>query len=374
MSKPKTKLLFLLEPTAMAGAERVVINLINYLDQNKLDISLAVHDKYLPEFKSQIFVDINYIKYNADPGEKISFYRFDRLKKITDQDFDVISTHQNLPMIYLSMINPQATIVHTQHIAEKWRRFFWPDPFSENSNDQYVAVSSSVKDFLIAQKHIEPERISVIHNGIDLEHWQSNPPVKLNKKFGVKDDDIIVGYLGRLSPQKNLEIWLDIAGRVSRQSDKYKFFIVGSGPNEIILKEKAAKEGIPVTFVGWTDKPYDYLAFFDIFLNTSLYEGMSLAHLEALYAQDYLLTTPVEGINDLQSKLTLQVIDNYDPDIITQALLKYKPADLSGNPDIIKNHFSAEVMASQYEKIFLHTGSFWDQEIDPEISKTNKNR
>jgi len=346
------KLLFLLEPTAMAGAEKVVINLINYLDEDKFDISLAVHSRYHADFQSAIFRNIRLIKYDVNPAKKISGTRYLLLKKITDDNYDVISTHQNLPMIYLSFINPQAKILHTQHIAEKWRRWFWPDPFSENSHDRYVAVSQAVRDWLIAEKHILPERISVIHNGIDLEHWQPKPPVALKQQYGILPDDIVVGFLGRLSPQKNLTVMLDIAKQVAERSANYKFFIIGDGPSEIMLKEKARNDNIPIRFIGWTERPYDYLAMFDIFLNTSLYEGMSLAHLESLFAGNYLITTPVEGIQDLQEKLILKVIDNFQPADFVKALLAYQPQDLSSNREVIRQNFSAEVMAEQYEKLF----------------------
>lgn len=373
-ASPKTNLLFLLEPTAMAGAEKVVINLINYLDEKKFSITLAVPSRYLAEFQSSIFKKIEYFRYDVDPSSKISLRRFDLLKQIADRNFDIISTHQNLPMIYLSIINPPATIIHTQHIAEKWRRWFWPDPFSENSNDQYIAVSRPVRDFLIAEKHIPAPRITVIHNGIDLEQYHARPPIELKAKLGIGAEDVIIGFLGRLSPQKNLGTFLDIAKSVSRRSANYKFFIVGQGPSEITLKEKAARENIPVDFIGWTDRPYDYLEIFDIFLNTSLYEGMSLAHLESLYAGNYLVTTPVEGIQDLQEKLVLKVIDNYQPADFVDTILNYRPPDLSGNQVVIREYFSAEVMTKQYEKIFSVKASYWDKEIKTELSTFEQER
>ncbi len=65
--------------------------------------------------------------------------------------------------------------------------------------------------------------------------------------------------------------------------------------------------------------------------------------------------------------MELKVIDNYHPESFVKAILEYRAIDLSGNPEIIKNHFSAEVMAHQYAQIFLHDGSFWDQEIRVDI-------
>lgn len=349
----KKKILFLLEPTAYAGAEKVVASIINNLDSKRFDIYMAVGHKYHLLFKKNVKKKINFLPYEVNPGKKISQKRLKQLQQIDLNTFDIVSTHQNMPLLYAILLKKKFKIIHTQHIVENWRNWFWPDQMIAGKVDSYIAVSSEVKKFLVQKKGVERKKITLIYNGIELLKMRPNRQKveQIRKKYKIHKDQIVIGYIGRLSQQKRLSLWLDVA-KQAMNNKKYRWLIVGDGEENEILRQQVKKDHLPVEFTGWVDNPQDYLAVFDIFLNTSRYEGMSLTCLESLHAGNKFISTPVDGLTDIGKYCQIEIIDSNDPAAIWTEISQIKKIKNIENKNMIKKYFSAKIMTEKYNKIF----------------------
>ncbi|QDP97298.1 glycosyltransferase family 4 protein [Microlunatus elymi] len=122
---------------------------------------------------------------------------------------------------------------------------------------------------------------------------QDRDPVR--DRLGVAGSDVLVITVARLAPQKNLGLLLDIASRTGTGPGSPRYLIVGDGPERPMLQQRINAEQLPVRLLGHRDDIPDLLGAADLALNTSTWEGSSLAVQETLQAGVGLVITDVGG-------------------------------------------------------------------------------
>ena len=122
-------------------------------------------------------------------------------------------------------------------------------------------------------------KITVARLGVDIERF--SPPrdqQESKKKVGIKSEKTVIGYVGRVSKEKNVQVLLEAFKRLDQQENLH-LLIVGDGPKDLIEKFKKLKN---CTITGFVNNVQDYLRAMDIFVMPSLTETTSLATLEAM--------------------------------------------------------------------------------------------
>jgi glycosyltransferase involved in cell wall biosynthesis len=185
--------------------------------------------------------------------------------------------------------------------GEIYRRL---DLFLLRRFDHVLTVSHATKNGLISAG-ISPMSISVLHNGIDTEAWSPG------RTHSIRPDNMqqrlhfpIVGYVGRITPEKDLHTWLHSAALVVKQFPDAYFVLVGDGKDERLLcdLQRLAKTlGIAnhVAFPGYQESPKAFYSDFDLFLLTSVTEGLSNSLLEAMAMGLPTVVTRVGGNEEL---------------------------------------------------------------------------
>ena len=133
---------------------------------------------------------------------------------------------------------------------------------------------------------VEPDRIDVIPNGIDLGHWQiaASSRAYARRQFAPAGSHLVV-YIGRLEWEKGVHTLIDAVGKLSTPLENLHVVIVGTGTYEAVLKHQATEliENGVIKFLGWV--PEDELqavgAAADVAVVPSLYEPFGLVALEA---------------------------------------------------------------------------------------------
>lgn len=113
--------------------------------------------------------------------------------------------------------------------------------------------------------------------------------------LGFGPDDFMIISVARLAPQKNLDLLLDIAGRTPRAH----YLICGDGPDRDRLQSRIDREQLPVRLLGHRRDVPELLAAADLSINTSRWEGSSLALQECLQLGVPLIATDVGGTADI---------------------------------------------------------------------------
>jgi glycosyltransferase involved in cell wall biosynthesis len=96
-----------------------------------------------------------------------------------------------------------------------------------NLADQVFAPSESIAD-LIRSRGVTAS-IAVVPTGVEVEQFRKGDGRELRQRFGLAADDIVVGHLGRLAPEKNLAFLADAVARFLQSNDRTSFLIVGDG-------------------------------------------------------------------------------------------------------------------------------------------------
>ncbi|MDY6430539.1 MAG: glycosyltransferase [Bacilli bacterium] len=173
--------------------------------------------------------------------------------------------------------------------------------------DEIVSPSLKIKEYLRGIG--VDENISIIPTGIELERFSitldpKEEVLKRREKYGIKKDDIVLLFLGRIASEKSIDI---VIRGMKKFMDKYKktvkLIITGLGPAEKELKDLAASLGISdfVIFTGKclnTETPlYYHLA--DIFVCASTTETQGLTYIEAMASSDIVLARFDTNLEDL---------------------------------------------------------------------------
>jgi glycosyltransferase involved in cell wall biosynthesis len=178
------------------------------------------------------------------------------------------------------------------------RRFFpcW--------GEKTIAISKSVREHLLEDFHLKPDRIALIYNGVELERYPFEKAGKDHafvRSIGISENATIVGTVGRLSPVKGFEYLIDaFKDVVSRKSD-IRLLIVGEGPEEDTLKKQVRRLEIAdkVLFVSRGAPLEKYLSVLDIFCLPSVREGLGLSLMEAMAAGRACIASDVGGLSEL---------------------------------------------------------------------------
>lgn len=179
---------------------------------------------------------------------------------------------------------------------------FWLARFLLPRANKIRVVSSRIKNFLIPRLKISEDKIEIRPIKIDEEKIRAAgffPENNLRKKY--PQFDFIALAAGRLEPEKNFTMALDVWREVIKKSPRAGLVIVGSGSllNNLKLQAQNYKLRANLVFEPWTENLISYYKTADIFLNTSFYEGYGLALAEAAVAGCPIVSSDVGVVNGL---------------------------------------------------------------------------
>lgn len=212
-------------------------------------------------------------------------------------------------------------------------------------------IACSQREYDIILKEItngNTERLRCISNGIDL----SQVVVKDYKK---KSDKIRIGVLGRISNQKAPWVFASIAKKILSAHDNVEFVWVGAGEAEYeqVLKES----GVTITGFLDRDSALETVATLDIFLQTSLYEGLSLALLEAQAAGVPAVVSNIPGNDEVVQHEQCGFVGDSEAELaafteqlILSASLREKLG--LGARRYVEQHFSFDAMGDKYKSLY----------------------
>jgi 1,2-diacylglycerol 3-alpha-glucosyltransferase len=187
-------------------------------------------------------------------------------------------------------------------------------------NTQRVMIPSKELKELLRLKHVYT-KMSIIPVGIDTSQFQPAPDVAFAKeKIGLSKDDVVVGYVGRIAREKDLDTLYASFEMVQKKIPRAKLLIVGSG---VVAIEQKLKSNPHVRFVGSQESVVDYYQAMDVFCHTSLLETTSLVTLEAMACGLIVVVTPAglikEYVDDKVNGFTVP----YSNTLVTSLKLEY---------------------------------------------------
>ncbi len=259
-------------------------------------------------------------------------------------------------------------IVHTFH-GHVFHSYFGPlrtavyknvERYLARRSSRIIAISEKQRAELVEEHRIcRSDKVSVIPLGFDLSRFQEDQQGKrtlFRKLYGIADDEIAIGIVGRLVPVKNHALFLEvIADAAQRTGRRIRAFIVGDGEERAALHEKVQAlglsqtvaphfngygsghmpPGVPivapatVTFTSWIKEVDIVNAGLDVVMLTSLNEGTPVSLIEAQAANRPVVSTRVGGIeNVVLPERTAFLSASGDVDGLRDQLLRLVEDDL----------------------------------------------
>ncbi|MBI4974604.1 MAG: glycosyltransferase family 4 protein [Candidatus Omnitrophica bacterium] len=170
--------------------------------------------------------------------------------------------------------------------------------------EKVIAISEPVKDSLINDFKVAPQRVELIYNGVEIDRfsrdYSSAELSEFKRSLRLKDGPI-VGTIGRLSPVKGQRTFIEAIKDVICRRHMIQAIIMGDGPEEIKLKKLVSNLGIEESVQILKSDPdtSKYLAIMDIFVFPSIKEGLGISLLEAMVSGKPCVASDVGGIKDL---------------------------------------------------------------------------
>ncbi|MFP7297453.1 glycosyltransferase family 4 protein [Neobacillus niacini] len=282
-----------------------------------------------------------------------------RLKKlINDKKIDLVHANSLRMVLYCIFIKKflkrEFKIVYTKHnvtLLEDKN----PVVFSHLLN-KYVERIITVSDFErrnLVNRGVEPNKISTIYNGVDLQQFDFHQKEKGNI--------FKVGIIARLSEEKNHDFFIKIANQL-RSNPNLMFYIAGDGPEKEKIKEMIQLHDLhhKIKMVGMVHNPQEFIKEMSVLLLTSHREVFPMAILEGMAVGTPIITINRGGIGEA-------IINNHTGILINDHSVEdfcNKILDIKSNEDSmrhyienarrkVKDEFSLEQMVSNTLKEYL---------------------
>ncbi|MGL4593167.1 MAG: glycosyltransferase family 4 protein [Thermoguttaceae bacterium] len=236
---------------------------------------------------------------------------------------------------------------------------------------------------------VSPERISVIHNAIDVSRFSEKSDSIYRKQLELYFETesprkIILGAAGRLSHEKGYDVLIDAIEYLveecrsdessdiscetpvissQKSSPKWGLVIFGDGARRELLQDQINRKQLHQTIklAGFTSELDQYIPHFDIFVQSSRTEGFPCVNLEAMAARVPVVATSVGGVPEqIESGQNGILVPPNDPKMLAEGLKR-----LIDSPELrtqmgnfgrerVEKEFTCDVMAKHYFNLFEH--------------------
>ena len=130
-------------------------------------------------------------------------------------------------------------------------------------------------------------KVTILPNAIDPERFKFSEPARqeIRRRYGIEDDDLVIGHVGRFFSEKNHSFLLKIFQEVLKKRTNAKLLLLGDGPlqKEILQDIEASQIAGSIIFAGLQKRTNPFYCAMDVFVLPSLREGFGIVLLEAQY-------------------------------------------------------------------------------------------
>ncbi len=356
----RARILLLIKGLGVGGAERLLEASLPHLDRDRF----AYHVGYLLPWKTALvpaFVasgvpvhDLN-MRTPGDPRVLARLVALLRRERI-----DLIHAHLPVAGIWARVAARVAgtpRVVYTEHNVPQ--RYALPTRVLNHRtyrmNDVVIAVSDEVR------REIEPytngrPRIVTIQNAVDAGALGATEVDRgaIRREFGFPPDALLVTTVGNLTAKKGHTFLLAAAARIAAHHPAARFLIVGQGPLADSLRAEAARLDLngTVAFAGFRADAVRLMAASDLFVLSSMFEGLPVTLLEAMALGKPSVVTRVGGIPEVTDETSSVFVEPGDPAALAAAIgaLLEAPARRERMGETAREHAQARYGVPQMVK------------------------
>lgn len=311
----RINLLYVITKLELGGAQKQLLSLIRHLDQNRYKIFLFTGwDGFLiPETQSLKGLTLKKSRYLVRPinplKDLLALVEIRRF--IKENNIDIVHTHSSKAGILgrlAARLAKTRVILHTVHgwsfnDYQPWflRWFFIAlERFVARFTDRIIVVSNFDKHRGLNNRIGVDGRYELIRYGIDFDEFGLRKK-NIRNEFKINSNDLVVGMIACFKPQKSPQDFVRLASLVSKTTLPLKFILVGDGVLRKKIEKLVCKFNLQkqVILTGWRKDIPEILSTLDIFVLTSLWEGLPICVLEAMASSKPVISTNTGGIEEV---------------------------------------------------------------------------
>lgn len=189
--------------------------------------------------------------------------------------------------------------------------------------DFFICVSDAIRTML-QMDGIDGERIKTIAEGIDVDHVTKSPPLSIHNELGLPEHTPVVGNIAALVPHKGQNYLIEAAKLVREEKLDVKFVIAGEGELRSELETKIRKYQLEehVFLIGFRPNVLSLLKSFDIFVMSSVTEGLGTSLLDAMACNVAIVATRVGGIPEvIEDGRNGRLVPPCDPRALSETII-----------------------------------------------------
>jgi glycosyltransferase involved in cell wall biosynthesis len=300
-----------------------------------------------------------------------------RLASVFRQNrFDVVHSHNwggLVDTVVAAKLARVGVVVHTQHGLD-YGFATAPDHLRSRFRTRLkrlacrgvariATVSHEVADVVTHEWRVPSARVSVVHNGVQMPSIDEGLRARRREELGASDSDVLLGTVAVFRPVKDLHTMLEAMALVVEQTSCARLVLIGDGRLRQELEATVERLGLTpfVRFTGWRTDASELLQALDVFVLSSVSEGISLALLDAMAAGVPAVVTSVGGNCEvIEEPRDGVLVPPREPQALAQALLalvgapdRRRALGASGRRRVEKT-FSFARMISDYRALYTN--------------------
>jgi glycosyltransferase involved in cell wall biosynthesis len=354
----KKKILFIVPSLAVGGSQRVMLTLLENMNRNLFSVSLIVVTQK-GELYDQVPGDIKVVHLGCKRMRAAFNPLYQSIHKIKPDIVFSTLGYLNFTLILLKffmassfkLVVRESNTVSVQIKGFTHKCLWWLlYRFLYKKADKIICQSDYMLDDLIHKFNIPKEKVSRIYNPVDTLKVRKMADIDLSPFLDFGRGPHIIG-VGRLVNQKGYEHILNFIPKILGKFPDVHFWILGTGELELTLKKLINELDISehVTLVGHQKNPYTWMKHADLFILSSLFEGLPNVLLEAITNKCAVLCLEHPG----GTKEILELFGCSNRFVCNFSLDGFFDKDAKYSEEILNKYFSVDGVTRKYEQEFL---------------------
>lgn len=331
------KILHIIDSLGLGGAQTVVKGILEYQPENKSIFLFALRKRDITmEIKhSNVRIFNSTWKYSLRP-------LFELRNLISKEKIDILHCHLFRSQVFGWLLKViwfrNIKLIFHEHggVVEDGCLYTTFVCCSKKSVRLYIAISSAMKNALMANAKITESKIVIVHNFVDLKKF--DPNIKTAKVFEVRSrmgfdsKSFVVGFAARIVERKGWKEFVDGAIVALKIESNIRFLIAGDGCQKNELQRRILESGFQnqIIYDGFVSDMYSFYKSLNCFVIPSYYEPMGLTEIEAWAMNVVVIASDVPGLNEIvKNDENGLLIEPRNANALANAVLKlYRDAEL----------------------------------------------
>jgi len=316
------------------GPEKTIVLGTAETARDRFDVTVC----YLRDARDEVFAIDDWAKRAGIPYvEIVERHSFDPAiwpalrALVRDRDIDIVHAHDYKTNVLARLVARAERVIPLSTVhgwtGHSWRERYIYYPIDKRvlaGFPHLIAVSGEIRSELV-RAGARPERVTTILNAIDPTLFQRDRAAgpAMRRALGVPEDALVIGAVGRLEPQKRFDLLLQVFASIRPRKPALHLVIVGDGSLRAALDDQVSELGIRdhVTLTGHRTDIARLHDAFDLFVQSSDYEGTPNAVLEAMALESPIVATDVGGTREIaRPNLEASIVPPSNADALARAI------------------------------------------------------